>query len=339
MLDRRIVAAAVCAAATGAALRAAVRLARKQRLDGRVAFITGASRGLGLAIAIECARRGAALAICGRDPKTLEAAAERLRGLGTRVLTLVCDVRNEDDVRGAIARAYDELGRIDLLVNNAGTIAVGPAAAMTRADYEDAMNTHFWGMYHAVEAVLEIFRRQRGGRIVNVTSIGGKVSVPHLLPYCASKFAAVGYSEGLRAELRAENIFVTTVCPGLMRTGSPRNAWFKAQHRKEYAWFKLSGTLPGASVAAGSAARAVVDAALRGEPEIVISLPAKLLALAQGVAPRMVSRACALAVRLLPANGGIAAGRARGHQSASAISESVLTALGKKAERDYNQIS
>lgn len=124
-----------------------------------------------------------------------------------------------------------------------------------------------------------------------------------------------------------------------MRTGSPRNAWFKAQHRKEYAWFKLSGTLPGGSIAASSAARQIVNAGLRGEPEIVVSLPAKVLAFAEGIAPRLVARGCQVAARLLPGSGGIDRERARGYQSASAISESVLTLLGKKAEHDYNQIS
>lgn len=339
MIDRRTLTAIFGVLACIGAAGAMARPGRRRRLDGQVVFITGGSRGLGLALALECARRGATIAICGRNQDLLESASRQVAVCGGRVLAISCDVRNQGEVQDAIARAEAAFGRIDMLINNAGVIAVGPAAAMTRDDYEEAMDTHFWAMYYAVEAALPILRRQRGGRIVNVTSIGGKVSVPHLLPYCASKFAAVGYSEGLRAELRGDHIFVTTVCPGLMRTGSPRNAWFKAQHRKEYAWFKLSGTLPGGSIAASSAARQIVNAALRGEPEIVVSLPAKLLAFAEGIAPRLVARGCQVAARLLPGSGGIDRERARGYQSASAISESVLTLLGKKAEHDYNQIS
>jgi short-subunit dehydrogenase len=225
-----------------------------------------------------------------------------------------------------------------MLVNNAGTIAVGPFESMTREDYQDAMATHFWATYYAVEAALPLFKQQRCGRIVNITSIGGKVSVPHLLSYSASKFAAVGYSEGLRAELAAMNISVTTVCPGLMRTGSPRNAWFKAQHRKEYTWFTLSDVLPGFSISARSAARAIVDAGLRGDAEIVLSLPAQCIALLHGIAPRMTANLMQIGARLLPGPGGVEKSKVLGADSSTAITESPLTILGKKAEREYNQI-
>ncbi len=225
-----------------------------------------------------------------------------------------------------------------MLVNNAGIIAVGPMQAMIREDYEDALKTHFWAMYDTVEAALPIFERQGGGRIVNVTSIGGKISVPHLLPYSVSKFAAVGYSEGLRAELARKHISVTTVVPGLMRTGSPRNAWFKAQHHKEYTWFALSDALPLSSISARSAARQVVDAALRGDAEIILSAPAQIGAMVHGVAPGFVSRIMALAAVLLPGPGGVETQRMRGAQSTTALTESPLTALSKKAEREFNQI-
>lgn len=330
------VAAAVLAGA--AALRLASRLLTPRRFDGTVVFITGGSRGLGLAIALEFARRGASVAICGRDAQALERAAERLIANGANVLTLVCDVRKRADVKAAIARTVEAFGRLDVLVNNAGTISVGPADAMKRDDYEEAMDTHFWAMYETVESALPVFERQKQGRIVNITSIGGKVSVPHLLPYSASKFAAVGYSEGLRAALRPRNITVTTVCPGLMRTGSPRNAWFKAQHEKEYSWFAISDSLPGLSISAGSAARAIVDASARGDAEIVLSLPAQALVLLHGVFPGFTSNLLQIGSRLLPGPGGVAAQRRRGKESATPLTESPLTALTKKAEREYNQI-
>jgi NAD(P)-dependent dehydrogenase (short-subunit alcohol dehydrogenase family) len=307
-------------------------------MKGRAVFITGGSRGLGLAIAMECARRGGNVAICARDFDELDRATERLRKYGTEVCALTCDVRNADQIASAIRRAYEHFGRLDMLVNNAGTIAVGPFESMTSEDYQDAMDTHFWAMHYAVEAALPIFRQQSLGRIVNVTSIGGKVSVPHLLPYSVSKFAAVGYSEGLRAELGPMNISVTTVCPGLMRTGSPRNAWFKAQHRKEYTWFTLSDVLPGFSISARSAARAIVDAALRGDAEIVLSLPAQIITLVHGVAPGLTANLMKIGARLMPGPGGIDRQKRRGAESSTALTESPLTVLGKKAEREYNQI-
>jgi NAD(P)-dependent dehydrogenase (short-subunit alcohol dehydrogenase family) len=141
-----------------------------------------------------------------------------------------CDVREQADVDRAIASAADRFGAVDVLVNNAGIIQVGPMAHMTLADYEDAMRTHFWGPLFAVRAALPHMRRQGGGRIVNISSIGGRLAVPHMLPYSASKFALAGLSDGLRAELAHQKIAVTTVIPGLMRTGSPVNALFKGRH-------------------------------------------------------------------------------------------------------------
>jgi NAD(P)-dependent dehydrogenase (short-subunit alcohol dehydrogenase family) len=338
MRIREAVKAAGVVLAAAIVARRIVMQMQAHALKGQCVFITGGSRGLGLAIAMECAKRGANVALCARDIQALDRATERLRAYGTEVFPVTCDVRDVDQITSAIGRAYERFGRLDMLVNNAGTIAVGPLESMTRDDYQDAMDTHFWALYYAVEAALPMFKHQGRGRIVNITSIGGKVSVPHLLPYSVSKFAAVGYSEGLRAELAPMNISVTTVCPGLMRTGSPRNAWFKAQHRKEYTWFMLSDALPGFSISARSAARAIVDAALRGNAEIVLSLPAQSIALLHGVAPGLTANLMKLGALMLPGAGGIQKEKARGAQSTSALTESPLTILGKKAERQYNQI-
>lgn len=322
----------------GAAIVLAVsRLLPSRRIDGQAVFITGGSRGLGLALALEYARRGANVAICARDEQALQKAVDRVRACGVDAMAISCDVRDASAVREALARAYQAFGRLDILVNNAGTIQVGPMESMTRGDFEDSLRTHFWAMYDTVESALPIFEGQGRGRIVNITSIGGKVSVPHLLAYCVGKFAAVGYSEGLRAALRRKNIIVTTVVPGLMRTGSPRNAWFKGQHRKEYAWFLLSDALPIFSIAASSAARTIVDGSLRGAPEVILSPQAKALIRLHGLVPNLTLRVLQIADALLPRPGGIEKEAARGIESTSGITESPLTALSKKAEREYNQ--
>jgi NAD(P)-dependent dehydrogenase (short-subunit alcohol dehydrogenase family) len=335
-LSKRTQAAAAMLAGAAAVL-AASSLRRARRVDGQTAFITGGSRGLGLALAFEYAKRGANIAICARDERTLDEAVRRIRQHGVYAIGIPCDVRNPGEVRDALTRAYEEYGRLDILVNNAGTIQVGPMESMTREDYEDSLRTHFWALYDAVESALPLLERHGGGRIVNITSIGGKVSVPHLLPYCVGKFAAAGYSEGLRATLRRKNITVTTVVPGLMRTGSPRNAWFKGQHRKEYAWFSISDALPLFSVSAASAAKTIVNGSLRGDPQVVISLQAKALILLEALAPGLMLRAFEVADMLLPRPGGIDTAKARGEQSTSGITESPLMALSKKAEREYNQ--
>ena len=129
-----------------------------------------------------------------------------------------------------------------------GIIEVGPLEHMQRADFERAMNLHFWAPFNLIRQAIPHFRRRGEGRIVNIASIGGKMAVPHLAPYCASKFALVGLSDALRTELARDNIHVTTVTPGLMRTGSQGNAKFKGDQLAEYTWFSLSTALPLASI-------------------------------------------------------------------------------------------
>ena len=247
------------------------------RFTGQVVVITGGSRGLGFAIAEEFAWRGAKLVICGRDPEILHEAEQRLLATGAEVLALQCDIARQYEAENLIRQATERFGRIDVLVNNAGQIAVGTIESQTIADFQDAMNTMFWGMVYTSMAALPEMMRRESGHIVNITSIGGKVAVPHLIPYCSAKFAAVGFSEGIHAELAKNKIKVTTVVPGLMRTGSHANAVFKGDHEKEYSWFALSATAPLLAMDARRAARRIVDATARGAAEITLSIPAKAL--------------------------------------------------------------
>jgi short-subunit dehydrogenase len=174
---------------------------------------------------------------------------------------------------------------------------------------------------------------------VNISSIGGKIAVPHLLPYSASKFALTGFSEGLRAELQKDNIYVTTVCPGLMRTGSPRNAFFKGQNEKEYTWFVLGDSLPGLSQSAESAARRIIDACRYGEPELITSLPAAIGARFHALMPRLsIELAAAVNRYALPEAGGIGAARVSGSESETPLTRSPLTALTQSAARANNEV-
>jgi len=327
--------------AAGAALLGIERLRRPQywTLKGRVVLLTGGSRGLGLALARRLVAEEARVAVCARDQETLERARDDLERLGGSVLALRCDVTDRDAVTRMVQEVTDRLGKIDALINNAGTIAVGPVETMDVEDFSRAMNVNFWGPLYAIFAVLPGMRLQRCGRIVNVASVGGKISVPHLIPYSASKFALVGLSEGLRAELRHHGIEVTTVCPGLMRTGSPRHALFKGQHRKEYAWFSVSDSLPGLSMDADRAASEIVEALKRGYAERVLSIPARIGVKAQAMFPGLTAEMLAIADRLLPGSTFLSARRAvKGEASVSEWLPSWLTRLGTRAERRYNQL-
>jgi short-subunit dehydrogenase len=233
----------------------------------------------------------------------------------------------------------ESLGPIDVLINNAGIIQVGPAELMTIEDYEEAMRVHFWGPLYTTLATLPNMRQRRWGRIVNVSSIGGKVSVPHLIPYNVSKFALVGFSEGLRTELAKDNILVTTVCPGLMRTGSPHHALFKGQHRAEFTWFSLGDALPGLSMSAERAARQILQACQRGEAEVVLSLPAKLATTFHALFPGLTADLLGLAnTFLLPGPGGIGTTRVQGSDSHSPLSPSWLTTLSDRAAQRNNEV-
>jgi NAD(P)-dependent dehydrogenase (short-subunit alcohol dehydrogenase family) len=342
LTERQKTAVAFGAIGIGALLAArAWRMREAYDFNGKSVVITGGSRGLGLIMARELANEGARLTILARNEDELERAASDLRTRNpfADVATVVADVRKRYDAERAIARAVERYGTVDVLINNAGIIQVGPLDHMRLGDYEDAMNTHFWGPLYMVLASLPHMRRQGDGRIVNISSIGGKIAVPHLVPYSASKFALTGLSDGLRIELLKENIVVTTVCPGLMRTGSPVNAMFKGKRPQEYAWFAISDSLPLASIDATRAARQIINACRYGDAELVITVQARLAVLARNAAPELFADAMALMNRLLPGPAGPDGDRAKpGRDSESEWAPSTLTKLTYDAAEENNEM-
>jgi NAD(P)-dependent dehydrogenase (short-subunit alcohol dehydrogenase family) len=324
--------------ATG--ILAVKRWSKRSRYDlsAKTVFITGGSRGLGLLLAKEFGRRGARIALCARDPEELKKAEGLLRESASDVLVLEADMTMREEADLTVQRIKETLGPVDVLVNNAGVISVGPLEVTTIDDYRSSLNAHFWGPYFATMAVLPEMRRRRQGRIVNISSIGGKISVPHMLPYSVGKFALTGFSEGLRSELLKSNILVTTVCPGLMRTGSPRNALFKGNNEAEYAWFSVCDSLPVISMSADRAAKQIVDACREGVPGIVLSLPAKVAVAVHGLAPGLTANALSLADRFLPPPGGIGTSVRTGQQSFSEVSPSWVTTLTEQAAERNNEV-
>ena len=204
-------------------------------------------------------------------------------------------------------------------------------------DFEEAMRVMYWGMVYPTLEVLPDMTKRKWGRIANVTSIGGRVSIPHLVPYSAAKFAAVGFSEGLRAELAKDGIKVTTVVPGLMRTGSHVNAFFKGDHRKEFAWFSVGASTPATAMSARRAARKIVNAIKRGKSDVVLSWQAKALAFAHGVAPGTVASALGVTNRFMPGTYADGKQRFTGKESGSFVSDSILTEMGRRAGQELHQ--
>jgi short-subunit dehydrogenase len=321
------------------AARALIRRGRAFDFKGKTALITGGSRGLGLLLARNLADQGARLAICARDQAELKRAEEDLAERQADVFAVPCDLTQREQVDRMVDTVRQRFGSIDVLINNAGIIQVGPMEEMEVEDYEEAMKVNFWAALYTTLTVLPQMKRNRNGRIVNICSIGGKLSVPHLLPYSCSKFALVGFSEGLRAELARDGIVVTTVCPGLMRTGSPRHAYFKGNHRAEYAWFSISDALPIASMNAERAARQIVNACRYGDAHVILTLQAQLAVLLHSMFPGATADLLGLINRLLPQPGGIGKQRVSGEQSTSRLSPSFLTTLNERAARENNQVA
>jgi NAD(P)-dependent dehydrogenase (short-subunit alcohol dehydrogenase family) len=309
---------------------------------GKVVFITGSSRGLGLALAEEFLHCGARVVISARNPQELAEAHIQLQQLtslaeGAAVMQVVCDVTDSSSVQAALELAHSTFGPIDVLVNNAGIMAVAPLLNQSLERFEEAMDTNFFGALNCSLGVLPTMVARENGTIINIASIGGLIAVPHMLPYTASKFALVGFSRGLHAEVKSKGVNVLTVCPWLMRTGSHLHATIGGNKNFEYGWFGAGATLPLLSVPAQVAARQIVRAAAKGKSELLVSLWAVAAAKVGTGAPALTAAVLSLMNRILPAerldagDGQIEGRDVRGPATV------LPNALGRSAEPTWNQ--
>src|SRR6266540_3226637 len=313
-----------------------IRTARYTLRD-KVAVITGGSRGLGLVLARHICAQGGRVALIARDPEELARAKADLAPRGGAVLTIQCDLLDTEQIRSAVRQVIDRFGKIDILINNAGIIEIGPLKHMTREDFERAMQLHFWAAYELVSQIVPEMRTRGGGRIVNISSIGGKVAVPHLAPYSVSKFALTGFSDAIRAELARDNIHVTTVAPGMMRTGSHVNARFKGKHDIEFAWFAASAGAPLISMNADRAARKILAACRRGQPSLTLTFAARTAILGNALFPNLTGYLMKFVNRLLPGAGGKEGNKSQAGSHLRRRTPEWLTRLADRATKKNNE--
>lgn len=313
--------------------------AGRRDLRGTTALVTGASRGLGYLIARELAEQGCHLALCARTAADLDRVAGDLREYGAKVVTVACDIGDQAQAEDFVRTAVAELGPPGILVNNASVMQVGPLSAMTDADFQEALHVMFWGTVHTTLAALTHMRGRRSGSIVNIASIGGKISIPHLLPYSCAKSAVIGFSQGLRAEVADDGVRVTTVLPGMLRTGSHLRVSYKGDPAREFAWFAVGSSMPLATMDAERAARRIVAAMQRGRPQVVLPGPAVTGIWLQDLFPTAMAAAMRSVSRLLPdeAGGDQAEGLAIRRQAQSRLRQ-LATRLNDEAARRFNQI-
>jgi short-subunit dehydrogenase len=326
------------ASAVAAAYYAARRLSRTgYSFRGRTVLITGATRGLGFAMARRFADEGARVWIVARSTEELARAADELTARGGWIRTVCGDIRRPDHVSRIVDTVVASDDRIDVLVNNAGVIEVGPVEHAKLEDFQDALATHFWGPLDLIRASLPHLKGNYEGRIVNIASIGGRVAIPHLAAYTASKFALVGLSEALRAELMKEGVLVTTVTPGLMRTGSYVNVKLRGRHADEFRWFAAMSSTPLTAMNTERAARLILEACREGRATLTPGMQAKLAILMNALTPNLfafINAAVDRAVLPRPASTPLGDAARRGVQVDPGH---VKTVLSEQTRRQYHQ--
>ncbi|MQB56062.1 SDR family NAD(P)-dependent oxidoreductase [Rahnella sp. RcJ3] len=218
-------------------------------LEGKKALVTGASRGLGQAIAIGLARAGADVAIADISLESIAETAAKIRALGRKAVELSVNVLEYGQVQNMVAKAAAELGTLDIAVNNAGVVGLYKVSDMTPEEWDRVMNINARGVFYCCKAELEIMQPRQFGRIINTASIAGKVGLPDMAHYSASKFAVIGFTNSLAKEVAREGITVNAICPGIVGTGMWRGSegvaqrWANPGETEEQAWERLQQSL------------------------------------------------------------------------------------------------
>lgn len=339
MLQKQLWRGLVLGAALGYGAVRASRARRRISFAGRCVIVSGGSRGLGLALARMLVKEGAKVGIAARDREELDRAAADLRTLvpGAKVVAVVCDIAHQTEVNQAVEKISNALGPVEVLLNVAGMIQVGPWEHMKTRDFEEAFDVHLWGPLNMMRATIPHMRKRTFGRIVNVASVGGAVAVPHMLPYASSKAALIGLSDGIRSELIQSGIRVTTAIPSLMRTGSHVNARFKGQHGKEFAWFSAADSMPLLSLSAERAARQILEACRYGDYHVAVGWPARVAEIVSALAPNLTARALGSAHSVMPTIAGDSGNESQSGWRARDLDGPRLTCRADEAIEAFNE--
>jgi short-subunit dehydrogenase len=248
-------------------------------LQCQVVLITGASAGIGQALARENARWGAAVVLTGRRLDRLTTLAEDLTRQGARALAVACDVTQDGDVEHAVAETLRHFGRLDVVIANAGFGVVGPFVQLSIDDYRRQMETNVFGVLRTLYAAMPELRRQHG-RIAIISSVSGYVASPGISPYCMSKFALQALAGGLRYELQHDGISVTNICPGFVeseiRQVDNSGIWHQERQDPIPSWLAMR---------ADTAPKQIMRAILKRKGEVIITGHGKLLVWIQRHAP------------------------------------------------------
>ena len=226
----------------------------------KVVVITGASSGIGEAAAEQFAKRGANLVLVARRKEKLEQVEQKLSKYSIKTLIQVCDVSDKQQVKQMSEKVIETFSKIDILVNNAGFVIYGKVEELSIEDIESQMKTNYFGTINCTKHFLPYFLKQNSGHMINVASVGGSFGVPGIASYCATKFAMLGFSEGLHHELHGTNVGVTVVSPIMVRTSLFDHPSFK----------NFTKHATGISLSADTVANAIIKASDSSKLEIVV---------------------------------------------------------------------
>ena len=226
----------------------------------KVVVITGASSGIGEAAAEQFAKKGANIVLVARRKEKLEQVEKKLSKYSTKILVQVCDVSDKEQVKQMSEKVIEIFSKIDVLVNNAGFVIYGKVEELSIEDIESQMQTNYFGMINCTKYFLPYFLKQNFGHMVNVASVGGSFGVPGIASYCATKFAMLGFSEGLHHELHETNVGVTVVSPIMVRTSLFDHLSFK----------NFTKFATGISLSSETVAKAIIKASDSSRLEIVV---------------------------------------------------------------------